>query len=164
MNKHISYKKALLDFWRRSLDFEGRSTRKEYWFPMLLNLTILLGVWSICVHFDRQLGINPDDKWSISNIIYKTLSFFVSIGVLSVSVRRLHDTNLSGIIAIIPGVITICIVGIGLLLNQFGINAEHFMRIVLPIVLIVMIIFYIVLLLRDGTYGPNEYGEDPFDR
>ncbi|WP_414043392.1 DUF805 domain-containing protein [Macrococcus sp. EM39E] len=104
MNKHISYKKALLDFWRRSLDFEGRSARKEYWFPMLLNLTILLGVWSICVHFDRQLGINPDDKWSISNIVYKTLSFFVSIGVLSVSVRRLHDTNLSGIIAIIPGV------------------------------------------------------------
>ncbi|WP_414043391.1 hypothetical protein ACMGE9_00970 [Macrococcus sp. EM39E] len=38
------------------------------------------------------------------------------------------------------------------------------MSIVLPIVLIVMIIFYIVLLLRDGTYGPNEYGEDPLDR
>lgn len=164
MVRNISFKDAYVDFWKRALDFSGRSSRKEYWFPMLVNIIILLSIWTICTYIDGQLGIDPESRLSISNIVYKTLSFFFSIGVLSVSVRRLHDTNLSGIIAIVPGVLVMIIVLISMLLNQFGVDTERMISIAMPICLIGIVIIYLVLLLRDGTHGPNEYGEDPINR
>lgn len=164
MVSNIFFKDAYMDFWKRALDFSGRSSRKAYWFPMLVNIIILLSIWIICTYIDGQLGIDPEARFSISNIVYKTLSFFFSIGVLSVSVRRLHDTNLSGIIAIVPGVLVMTIVLISMLLNQFGVDTESMFSIAMPVCLIGIVIIYLVLLLRDGTHGPNEYGEDPLNR
>lgn len=92
------------------------------------------------------------------------MHFIFSIGVLSVSVRRLHDTNLSGIIAIVPGVLVMTIALISMLLNQFGVNTESMISIAMPVCLIGIVIIYLLLLLRDGTHGSNEYGEDPLNR
>uniref|UniRef100_UPI0028A62761 DUF805 domain-containing protein n=1 Tax=Macrococcoides bohemicum TaxID=1903056 RepID=UPI0028A62761 len=77
---------------------------------------------------------------------------------------RLHDTNLSGIIAIAPGVLIMVIVLLSMLLNQFGVDTESMISIAMPVCLIGIVIIYLVLLLRDGTHGPNEYGEDPLNR
>lgn len=41
MVRNISFKGAYVDFWKRVLDFSGRSSRKEYWFPMGFMINIL---------------------------------------------------------------------------------------------------------------------------
>lgn len=64
--------------------FEGRACRKEYWYFKLYNFIILV----ILVLIDAGLG-----SVAILTLIYLLAS---SIPKISVTVRRLHDVNLSG--------------------------------------------------------------------
>jgi len=115
MNPFDYYLTAFKD---KYADFEGRSRRSEYWYFALFNLLVSIGLLVI----DSVLG------FGILYFVYILVSFIPN---LSVSVRRLHDTNRSGwnlLISFIPLVGTIIL---------------------------------IVWLATEGTAGPNEYGDDP---
>lgn len=79
--------------------FEGRARRKEYWFFVLFNLLITLGLTMI----DGVTGtLDPRGGVGLLSGLY-TLA--VIIPAIAVSVRRLHDTDRSGwwfLIAFIP--------------------------------------------------------------
>jgi uncharacterized membrane protein YhaH (DUF805 family) len=79
--------------------FSGRSRRKEYWYFVLFNILISIGLSVI----DAVLGTdNAEPGTGLLGGIY---SLAVLIPSLAVLVRRLHDTNRSGwwiLIGLIP--------------------------------------------------------------
>lgn len=105
--------------------FSGRARRKEYWFFVLFNFLIGLGLAIV----DSLTGIEQALGFGLLGTIY---SLAIFIPGLAVFVRRLHDTDRSGwwfLIAFVP------IVGLIVLLvflvqdgtpgpNRFGPNPK----------------------------------------
>ncbi len=102
-------------------EFSGRARRNEYWYFVLFNFLISIGLGII----DGVLGLGAGSGVGLLGGIY---SLAVLIPSLAVAVRRLHDTGRSGwwlLISLIP------IVGVIILIvflasesqngkNQFG--------------------------------------------
>ncbi|WP_412989908.1 DUF805 domain-containing protein [Pediococcus siamensis] len=93
-------------YWSNITNFSGTANRPDYWWPVIINwllggiivtfLQAVMGHPITDIYTWQDLGVN-----SIRNIVL----FFVWIANLSVSVRRLHDTNRSGwwvLIQLIP--------------------------------------------------------------
>ena len=84
---------------RKYSQFDGRSRRKEYWFFSLFNFLALMVLTAMDIGagvFDAENGVG------LLSGIYSVGVFIPSI---SVSVRRLHDTDRSGwylLLAVIP--------------------------------------------------------------
>ena len=114
-----------LEALQKYMVFLGRSRRKEYWFFVLFNFLISL----VLTIVDGMIGTyNPMTGMGFLSGLFGLAMF---IPGLSVSVRRLHDTDRSGwwlLIAFLP------ILGWLILL---------------------------VFMILDGTPGPNRFGESP---
>jgi len=84
-------------------DFSGRARRKEYWYFILINFLINMGI-----AFASGLigGVSQDPSMASGMIILPLLyNLAVFIPSMAVGVRRLHDTNRSGwwlLISMIP--------------------------------------------------------------
>ncbi|HKK77233.1 MAG TPA: DUF805 domain-containing protein [Saprospiraceae bacterium] len=79
-------------------DFSGRARRSEFWYFVLFNFLISLGLGAI----DAILGLEMGGNVGILGLLY---SLFVLIPSLAVAVRRLHDTDRTGwwiLIGLIP--------------------------------------------------------------
>ena len=124
-------------FWTNYVNFEGRSTRSEFWWPALLHniifwgLFIVLAVWFV-VSMD-EAG-NPSDASSVAFGVWMMLFFLYYVASflpwMSVTVRRFHDQDMSGWMWLINLVFS-------------------------AVVLVFMCI--------EGTKGPNKFGEHPKD-
>jgi uncharacterized membrane protein YhaH (DUF805 family) len=84
---------------KKYLVFEGRARRKEYWFFILFNILIGIGLAII----DNMTGtLNPETGTGLLSGIY---SLAVLIPTIAVAIRRLHDTDRSGwwlLLAFVP--------------------------------------------------------------
>ena len=111
-----------LDVVRRFKEFDGRSRRKEFWMFFVYNLII-------SVVFSILSGI------PIIGFLFRIVSGFLGLAIfvvsLAVGVRRLHDTNRSGLMWLL---VLIPLVGI-----------------------IIVIVFWA----QEGNSGSNKYGSDP---
>jgi len=102
-------------------DFSGRASRSEFWWWALFYFVSLLAVGFIAVSIGNSAG-------AVAALI---VVFGLLIPTLSVAVRRLHDSNRSGLY---------------LLLN------------LIPYVgVFILLYFYVV----DGSPGPNRFGPRP---
>lgn len=145
--------------------FQGRATRSEFWwfhlFSLLVNIAFSL--------LDRVFSF----------VIIELIGILVALAIflpnIAVSVRRLHDLNLSGwwfCFIYIPFAFLMIII------SYFAINAQYIdatsmssLAIGLVIcgglcVLICVIsslVFLILFILR-GTRGVNSFGEDPLEK
>lgn len=128
---------------------EGRSERREFWMFILLNVLITVAVIAIAaaVGGASMLDLNGVGAAAFGAgaglllIVFVPLYFWyllASVAIVAVSIRRLHDANLTGWIYL------------GLLIG-----------LVIPIVNFLVFLVYIVLMALPGTDGPNKYGEDP---
>ena len=122
-----------LKAFRQYADFSGRARRKEYWFFTLFYIILYLGLAIV----ERVAGLHfPDHDVNGEQVMGAGfLTVLYSLGMiipcLSVTVRRLHDTNRSGwwwFINLIP------LAGA-----------------------IVMLVFMV----QEGNPGPNRFGPDP---
>jgi len=151
----------LLPF-RRYFDFAGRSRRMEFWMFQLLNLLvsmIFLGVlfsgfpWSDLMNDTApDFGPNPTPgeifgifgpMFWLGSGLYMLWALAILIPGIAVTVRRLHDRDISG-----------------------WWYAGLFIAGFIPIVNIVAMIGWLVLLVilfLPGTTGLNRYGPDPKD-
>ncbi len=94
---------------KQYVNFSGRARRAEYWYFVLFNFLISLGLGFILGFVDALLG-NNSSGINILSLIY---SLVVFLPALSVSIRRLHDTGRSGwwlLIGLIPLIGTIVLI------------------------------------------------------
>ncbi|MBQ6568923.1 MAG: DUF805 domain-containing protein [Clostridia bacterium] len=116
---------------------EGRTPRKDFWWYIIVYSVIAVGIW-VAGYFTGDLKLTADGHnysaslTGICGTVY--LVFFVLnlIPLLTVSVRRLHDTNKSGWLLLLN---LICCIG--------------------------TIILFIFMLIR-GKSTDNKYGPDPY--
>lgn len=89
--------KHYIDFWKRAFDFSGVASRVQYWVPSLINTAIIVVL--ICILLSESVALT-----FIISAIYLLVMIIPSI---SVTVRRLHDINMSGwlyLVNFIPGI------------------------------------------------------------
>jgi len=119
---------------RRFAQFNGRSTRSEFWW---FQVAWLIGIFVLGFVF----GMLAEDDNPVSWIVWACIVLFI-LGMivpgLAVTVRRLHDRNMSGL-----WLIPFLVVGIIPELNSLALVA-----------------FWIVMALP-GTTGDNRFGPDP---
>lgn len=129
-------------FFSNYVNFQGRSRRAEYWWPVLMNaivgwgLTIIAIILGGGVEAFADLSLNPIGWVFYGAALLWSLAVFLPN--LAVTVRRLHDRNMSGwfLLAFIVGMI-------------------------IPFVNLIVIIAYFVIMVLPGTVGPNKFGADP---
>jgi uncharacterized membrane protein YhaH (DUF805 family) len=150
--------KTMLEYmimpFRRYADFSGRSRRMEYWSFALLNFIVMtvlmLVLFGIGGATSTMSGLESASPFALFGVFASGFGLIILIYWLAVivpsiavTVRRLHDRDMSG-----------WWYG-GLLIASF-----------IPIVNILAAIGFIVMfvfLLLPGTPGPNRYGPDPKD-
>ena len=121
--------------------FAGRAPRSEYW-PTILILGTVFGLcllpclWVVFDVIESDVGI------ALSIALGVVGGMFCLFAQLSVTVRRLHDVNLSGW---------------WLLLFRIGEAIPY-------VGLLVSIADFIIIGCLDGTAGDNKYGSDPKGR
>ncbi len=132
---------------------EGRSGRREFWMFVLLNAIILVGLVALMFLFaggmsaldptSAMMGPLMGAGFGFAMLIFiPAYIWMILTGVASVavSIRRLHDMNLTGWIYV------------GYILLSF-----------VPILNFLVFIAYLVVMALPGTKGANKYGEDPLD-
>lgn len=139
----------LLPF-RRYAEFTGRSRRKEYWMFALLNAIFVAVLFALVMSAGLPLAALDDPGQAMGvfgggiMMVFGLLALVWSLGVLipsiAVTVRRLHDRDLSG--WWYPGLIVASTI---------------------PYVGFVASIALLVLMALPGTPGTNRFGPDPAD-
>ena len=139
---------------KRYFEFSGRSRRKEFWMFQLLNVIVSFAIFAIMLSgggFQFLTGADPETVDSaamgipliIGLVLMGIWVLAAFIPSLAVTIRRLHDRNMSGwwyggllIASFIPFINFLA--GLGMLA-------------------------LLVVMMLDGTDGPNRYGPDPKD-
>lgn len=123
--------------------FEGRARRKEYWMWLLwwaILVNVILAIPVCLILFTKCQAVVV--RGAALGLWLLGSSVLMQLLTLPVSVRRLHDRNLSGW---------------WLVLYQVGM--------LIPVVNVFAGIAYFVIAgCLDGTVGPNDYGDDPKGR
>ncbi|MEO1649259.1 MAG: DUF805 domain-containing protein [Pseudomonadota bacterium] len=141
---------------KRYFDFEGRSRRMEYWMFILLNTAVAVLLTgpvlfaAFGVAMDPELSAAGDEVvgeailasmsgfGGLSLGLYGLFALFAFIPSIAVTVRRLHDRDMSG-------------------WWYLGFTLAG----ILPLVGLIASLVFLVLLLLPGTSGSNRFGPDP---
>jgi len=144
--------------YHRYFDFRGRSRRLEFWLFTLINLaiTFLFG-WLVLALAPEELHalmakdqLTPaeaeqlgflffqDTAIFLLTVAYITYSLFILIPSVAVSVRRLHDINLTGWLYLGFAFLT-----------------------VVPILGLFAPLLFLIVMMLPGSSGANAYGDDP---
>lgn len=135
---------------RKYADFTGRARRREYWSFVLLYVVI----FALASLIDRFAGlrgmVGPYGPFTALVLVA------LLVPAVAVGVRRLHDTGRTGwwLIAAYGPLI------LSTLLSTAGM-AQPNLALILLLLAGAGSILLIVLLVMDGTKGPNAYGADP---
>ena len=84
--------KEFVMMWKRAFDFSGRSRRREFWIPWLINNLIGIALW-------RQIFMSIFGSGGGGTFFFYVALVFglaLIIPALALSVRRLHDIGYSG--------------------------------------------------------------------
>ena len=90
----MSFTEAVTLFFKNYVNFQGRSRRAEYWWPVLMNFIIAIVLYSLMVSGS-----------GLGSLLYGLFSLAVFLPGIAVTVRRLHDLDKSGwwyFIALVP--------------------------------------------------------------
>lgn len=137
---------------KRFADFSGRSRRKEYWSFALLNTIVFIVLFTLIFGFGGVSGSLSDVENSGPAALFGifagglgliVLAYWLAVLIpgIAVTVRRLHDRELSG-------------------WWYGGLLIASFIPIVNFFALLGFLVLFVFLLLP-GTRGPNRFGPDP---
>ncbi|MFT8704615.1 DUF805 domain-containing protein [Bifidobacterium aquikefiricola] len=82
----ISFKDAVIRFFKKYATFSGRASRSEYWWAYLFTTLVSFAISMIFAAMNSNIGNSLSVLWSLA----------VLIPSIAIAVRRLHDANLSG--------------------------------------------------------------------
>lgn len=154
----FSFSEALKEAQGKLLQFKGRSRRSEFWWCALALLIA-----------NFVLNLIP--------IIGALIGFVLSLLIIPLIVRRLHDSGHSGwwlAASIIVSIIYTCMIGSALFSAATGASADSMeimknmvssfsnpLVLILGLVNFILGIIILVFLLQDSKFAPNKYGESP---
>lgn len=141
---------AILPF-KRYADFKGRSRRMEFWMFSVLNFLVMMVLFGIAITVGGGMaalsGAEPGDPSAIMGLLTGGFGIIVLLWWLAtivpsiaVTVRRLHDRDMSGWWYL--GFIVLSLI---------------------PFIGILASLGFLVLMFLEGTRGPNRFGPDPKD-
>lgn len=162
--------------WKKCIQFNGRSRRKEYWMFLLFSLLGILAIYLFAgVLFllgPEGIGIFSSDR-NFENIWFGMIGIYILVSIIpfvSVSVRRLHDINGSGwwlLIGLVPNVI-FELVAINDFIEPFlpALNELHrsdkaLLEQLILLVSVVCNLVLLVFMVYDSDTETNKYGPDP---
>jgi len=140
----IGFVDAIKMFFRRYVDFQGRSTRAEYWWVALFQIIAVIILMIPAFGVIGTMAENSGEFGAGAALSFLPVGLFalaVIIPNIALFIRRLHDINLTGWVYL------------GLVIAGF-----------IPLVGLLSSIAQIVIACIPGTPGPNKYGDDPFGR
>lgn len=147
--------KSYIDFWKRTFDFSGRSTRSDFWVPFLIHIFIFLFVF----YFSAVIQI-PLARYVV---------LLTMVPSFTIAARRLHDTNRTMLFAVLFPISAVA-APYGLVAGFIGIFAWHgtdgdtTVGIVLVISILCLVfgtiifIYCLILFVLPGDKEPNKYG------
>lgn len=94
MQEKSSFGTAYREFWKRSFDYKGTTSLRDYWMPVGFHMGLLLLALEILVARDKGAPTIP--FWIII-----AFSFISLIPFVALTVRRLRDSGLSGVWALL---------------------------------------------------------------
>lgn len=117
----------------------GRASRAEFWYFML---------FATCL----RLVSHPLTWNHYTTVLYSIINFIVFLGIYTVTLRRLHDTDRSGL-HVAPVLIGLLIIGVGFFMMipmslQVGASVSG-----------AGILYLLALCTLKGTPGANRYGK-----
>ena len=88
-----AYKK----FWKGYVDFEGRSTRSDYWFVYLVNVLITFAYFLLQAVFGGLVAVTDSSFLAVISLILLLIFFAYGIAAflpsIALTVRRLRDAG-----------------------------------------------------------------------
>ena len=155
----IGFGKAIKLFFKNYAKFKGRATRAEYWYIVLFNILVGLvpGILS-----GVATAIESEALLLIGGAISGLFALVTLIPGLALSVRRLHDTNHSGWLLLLPYLPML----VNLIFYVTGLPASDFetygvISLVTSLATLAFGIYLLVLLIKnsgpDNKYGPRYY-------
>ena len=88
-----AYKK----FWKGYVDFEGRSTRSDYWFAYLANMLTVVAFYVLLAVFGGIAGATDSSFLAVISLILLLIFFAYGIAAclpgIAVTVRRLREAG-----------------------------------------------------------------------
>ena len=88
-----AYKK----FWKGYVDFEGRSTRSDYWFAYLANMLTVVAFYVLLAVFGGIAGATDSSFLAVISLILLLIFFAYGIAAclpgIAVTVRRFRDAG-----------------------------------------------------------------------
>lgn len=83
-------------FFRNYTNFSGRASKSEYWWAALVNFLLVIVVALIAGIIATATGGGGDAAAGVVGLIMVLVGLALLLPWIAVSVRRLHDANLSG--------------------------------------------------------------------
>lgn len=143
----MGFSDAVKTFYKRFVDFSGRSSRSEYWWAQLYMWGVVIALVGIAINlaggfeaFDAIMESGADMPGGVA-ICFLLIGLFVLscfIPALALTVRRFHDHDRSGWWYVLVMILSI--------IPLFG--------------LLISLALFVFLCLR-GTIGSNRFGMDP---
>jgi uncharacterized membrane protein YhaH (DUF805 family) len=160
----VSFATAVRSVLRQYATFQGRATRPEFWWWYLFTFVVNIVGSGVDQLTDATIGVS---------FVGAVVSLGLLVPTLAVSVRRLHDSDLSGWWLLAP--ICLGLVGLGLFLAGLaaiivpafvdGAPGLRWLTIAFfaagALILLGSAILNLVLMLRPSTPGANRFGPDP---
>lgn len=158
-------KMSLFDAFSRVSDYQGRTSRRNFWFAYIVILLIQI-LPAVIIFFAILYNNASEDIASLlmsaasKTVPFQILAFLLYVVTLPLSVRRFHDTDRSGLLPILSYSHTILtqlytfIVYFTESINQMVLTVQGYLNIPFGI----LAIYVLVIFFFKGTEGQNEYG------
>lgn len=180
MKNKMSFGQAVSSCLGKYFTLEGRASRAEYWYFYLF-YAIVVTIYYLIAGMMRNLAYPIMEESSVEmaeiilSVVWWILDLSLLIPIFTVTVRRLHDLDDKGWLAIILCLVSRVLMAIPKLIVSAGgemlrevlfsstelILSAFSSFVALNLMLMALFILRIVLLTRPGTEGPNNYGADP---
>ncbi|ROS76336.1 uncharacterized membrane protein YhaH (DUF805 family) [Curtobacterium sp. PhB130] len=98
----IAFPKAFVRFWKKYVRFDGRASRSEFWFWSLWWVIGNAALGIVGGAFDGIAGTgNVGDDGLFDGLFTGAWALATLVGWIALLVRRLHDANYSGLLALL---------------------------------------------------------------
>ena len=134
----MGFGEAIRTFFQRYTDFQGRSRRSEYWWVVLAFFLAGIIVGALIGLLGGLGGGGMNAIGYLLSGLFGLAYLAVIIPSIALMVRRFHDLNQTGWLALVFILLSI-----------------------IPLIGFIVSIGWLIWFAMPGTVGPNKYGPDP---